>query len=232
MPSLRAPTAKLSSRSSKRSKPARIPPPPAPAAPDADAPRPDSHTAPPAAFVRIGRIAGIHGLRGGLRFRPDNPETDSLSYLDSLAIQIGTELRYFRLLDAVPAGRGTVKVHLEGVADPNPAEALKGGTVMVRREDLPPPGTRQFYYFQALGCEVVLTDGRSIGTVAEIFSNGANDVMVVRDGAREILVPVIEDLLRSLDFDARRIVVEPVPGLLDEDGAAAAPEPHAPARRR
>ncbi len=56
--------------------------------------------------------------------------------------------------------------------------------------------------------------------------------MVVRDGAREILVPVIEDLLRSLDFDAGRIVVEPVPGLLDEDSAAAAPEPHAPARRR
>src|SRR5581483_3063845 len=221
MPSLRAPTAKLSSRSSKRSKPVRIPQPPAPAPADADAPGHDSHAAAPADLVRIGRIAGIHGLRGALRFRPDNPQTDSLSHLDSLAIQIGAELRGFRLLDAVPAGHGTIKIHLEGVSDPNAAEALKGGTVMVRREDLPPPGPRQFYYFQALGCEVVLTDGRSIGTVAEMFSNGANDVMVVRDGAREILVPVIEDLLRSLDFDARRIVVEPVPGLLDEGTADA-----------
>ena len=60
-----------------------------------------------------------------------------------------------------------------------------------------------------------LTDGSRLGAIEEIFSNGANDVWVVRDGEREFLIPVIEDVVKSIDFAARRVTIEPIPGLLD-----------------
>src|SRR5262249_23715922 len=170
----------------------------------------------PADLVRIGRIAGIHGLRGALRCRPDNPESESFPSLKSVTIQIGARRREYQLLGTAPAGRGMLKIKLAGIEDAHAAEALKGGLVMVSRASLPPTRPREFYYFQAIGCEVFLTNRTSLGTIAEVFSNGAHDVLVVREGSREILVPVIEDIVKSIDLDARRVVIEPVPGLIEE----------------
>lgn len=169
----------------------------------------------PQELVRIGRIAGIHGLRGALKCRPDNPDSDSFESLSRITIEIGGQRREYELRSAAPAGRGTLKIELAGISDANAAEALKGGIVMVPDTSLPPTKPGEFYYFQAIGCEVFLTDGTAIGTIAEVFSNGANDVMVVRKDNREVLVPVIEDVVKSIDLEGRRVVIEAVPGLLD-----------------
>ena len=167
-------------------------------------------------LVRIGRIAGIHGLRGALRCRPDNPDSESFPTLQTITIQTGSQSREYQLLTATPAGRGMLKIELAGIADANAAEALKGGIVMVARASLPPTKPHEFYYFQAIGCEVVLTDQTRLGTIAEVFSNGAHDVMVVQGERREILIPVIEDIVKSLDLDSRRVVIESVPGLIED----------------
>ena len=167
-------------------------------------------------LIRIGRIAGIHGLRGALRCRPDNPESESFSTLNAITIQTGAQCREYPLLKAAPAGRGMLKIELAGIEDANAAEALKGGIVMVSRASLPPTKPQEFYYFQAIGCEVFLTDHTRLGIIAEVFSNGANDVMVVRGERHEILVPVIEDIVKLVDVASRRVVIESVPGLIED----------------
>ena len=167
-------------------------------------------------LVRIGRIAGIHGLRGALRCRPDNPDSESFPTLQTITIQTGSQSREYQLLTATPAGRGMLKIELAGIADANTAETLKGGIVMVARTSLPPTQPHEFYHFQAIGCEVFLTDQTRLGTIAEVFSNGAHDVLVVRGKRREILIPVIEDIVKSLDLDSRRVVIESVPGLIED----------------
>jgi 16S rRNA processing protein RimM len=109
-----------------------------------------------------------------------------------------------------------LKIELAGIEDANAAEALKGGIVMVSRASLPPTKPQEFYYFQAIGCEVFLTDHTRLGIIAEVFSNGANDVMVVRGERHEILVPVIEDIVKLVDVASRRVVIESVPGLIED----------------
>lgn len=104
---------------------------------------------------------------------------------------------------------------LEGIADIDQAEALKGKTVFADLRDLPPPEAHEFYYHEAVGCEVFLTDRRRIGIIEEVFSAGANDVFVVRDGEKEILVPVIADVVKAIDIAGKRVTIEAVPGLLD-----------------
>src|SRR5262245_17829806 len=151
----------------------------------------NAYPEPPQDLIRIGRIAGIHGPRGAPRCRPDNPESESFSTLKTITIQTGAQRREHQLLKAAPAGRGMLKIELAGIEDANAAHALKDGIVMVSRASLPPTKPHEFYYFQAIGCEVFLTDHTRLGTIAEVFSNGANDVMVVRGERHEILVPVI-----------------------------------------
>jgi 16S rRNA processing protein RimM len=179
-------------------------------------------SAPPAALIRIGRITGVHGLRGGLRFRPDYPESESIQSLeriflaDSEADTASTDdAREYVITSLAQLGRGTVRMMLAGIVDANLAEPLKGKNVFADESDLPPPEENEFYFRDVIGCEVFLLNGSRIGIVEDIIATGANDVFVVRGEGKEVLVPVIEDVVKEIDVAARRIVIEAVPGLLD-----------------
>ncbi len=222
------------------------------------------------ARLRVGRITGAHGLRGALRLRPDNPDSDTLEHVrrvfieppaegsrrprvpresgasrESAAAQklspvqkvganpkvgagqaVGATVEFgaaeklgtaqeFKLVRAERVNAAAIRLTLEGFDDPEAAEALRGAAVSVLISDLPPKAPGEFYYYEAIGCAVATTDGRLIGVIEDVIATGANDVWVVRDGATEVLVPVIENVVKSMDLGARRMVVEAVPGLLD-----------------
>ena len=173
-------------------------------------------------MIRIGRIIGVHGLRGGLKFRPDNPESDSIENLERVVIDSADDISglpenpiEYRIVNIASVGHGAIRLMLEGITDANQAEAFKGKTVFADQDDLPKPEGDEFYHHQVIGCEVMLTDGRRIGTIAEVIATGANDVFVVRDGEKEVLVPVIADVVKEIDVANRRVVIDAVPGLLD-----------------
>lgn len=130
-------------------------------------------------------------------------------------LELGGSSREFRVTGVTPLNATTRRITLEGIADINAAESLKNAIVMLAAEDVPPIEPGEFYYYEAIGCEVFLTDGARLGTIDEVFSNGAQDIWVVRDGKREVLVPVIEDVVKAMDFATRRVTIEPIPGLLD-----------------
>ncbi len=165
--------------------------------------------------VRIGIITGAHGLKGAVRLRPDNPDSTALVPGMRIMIEGPAGREEHRIVSVARLGHGALRLTLADITDINSGAALRGGVVTIDAADLPAAKPGEFYYFQALGCEVVTIDGRPLGKVAEIFHTGANDVMVVRDGAREILVPVIADVVRSVDLEARRVTIDPIPGLLD-----------------
>ncbi len=166
-------------------------------------------------MLRVGRITGAHGLKGALRFRPDNPDSNTVEQIARVFLESAGHSREFRVASVTRLNASTQRITLEGVADPNVAESLKGAIVLVAAEDMPAPKSGEFYYYEAIGCEVFLTGGSRIGAIEEIFSNGAHDIWVVRDGEREFLIPVIEDVVKAMDFAARRVTIEPIPGLLD-----------------
>jgi 16S rRNA processing protein RimM len=168
------------------------------------------------ARLRVGRIAGAHGLHGAIRVRPDNPASDTLEHIKRIFVEPESgPAREYRLVGAQRLNRTTIRVVLEGLDNPDAADALRGSTVAVALADLPAKAPGEFYYYEAIGCVVTTTDGRRLGVIEEVFATGANDVWVVRDGAAEVLVPVIDNVVKSIDLGARMMVIEAVPGLLD-----------------
>ena len=166
-------------------------------------------------LVAFGRIAGVHGLQGALRVRADNPESANLDLIKRLFVERDGALVEHRVRSFARAGGGSLKVHLDGIDTIEKAQGLRGKDLYIAGEDLPSPAANEFYYFQVTGLRVDTTDGRSLGRIEEVFFNGANDVWVVRDGASEILIPVIEDVVRRIDLAAGVAIVEAIPGLLD-----------------
>jgi 16S rRNA processing protein RimM len=122
--------------------------------------------------------------------------------------------REYMVRAATRLGSKAIRLVLEDVATVEAAAVLRGGTILVAEADLPSTEPHQFYTFRAIGCEVVTSEGRRLGTVDGIFATAANDVMVVRDGSAEVLIPVIADVVKNLDFTARRITIDELPGLL------------------
>jgi 16S rRNA processing protein RimM len=166
-------------------------------------------------MLRVGYVSGAHGLRGAVRIRMDNPDSVLLRWVRRLTLARDGQCIEYSVTSAQAIGQGVFKLTLSGVTGVDEAAALRGASVLVAAAALPPTNPGEFYYFQAIGCEIVTTKGLHVGVIEEVFSTGAHDVWVVRDRSAEHLVPVIEDIVKGIDLTARRIVIEAVPGLLD-----------------
>ena len=73
----------------------------------------------------------------------------------------------------------------------------------------------QYFHDQIIGLQVQTTEGQIIGTVTDIITGQSNDNYVVRHDKEEILIPAIEDVIKSIDLDKGIIIIEPMEGLLE-----------------
>jgi 16S rRNA processing protein RimM len=169
----------------------------------------------PEGLVRLGKIARPHGLRGAVRVILDNADSAALQTVEQVILEHGGTYQEYRVRTVARAGGNALRVEFANVTTCEAAEALRGAIIFVAASVLPPPGEDEFYDFDAIGCTVATTEGNHLGVVAEIFATGANDVLVVRDGTVEVLIPVIADVVKHLDFASRRITIDAIPGLLD-----------------
>jgi 16S rRNA processing protein RimM len=107
---------------------------------------------------------------------------------------------------------------LEGCNDRNDAEELRDLLVQIPIDEAAPLEEGEYYHFQLIGVEVMTESGEGLGRVTEVLETGANDVYVVRGSRGEVLIPAIESVVRELDLETNRMVVSPLPGMLDGTG--------------
>jgi 16S rRNA processing protein RimM len=87
--------------------------------------------------------------------------------------------------------------------------ALVGQDIQVARSQLPPAASGEYYWVDLEGLAVSSADGVALGRVSHLFATGANDVLVVRDGDRERLIPyVMGSVVLAIDLAAQQMVVD------------------------
>jgi 16S rRNA processing protein RimM len=166
-------------------------------------------------WVAVGELVGAHGVRGEARLRPFNPDSSVLAGVSEVfLVPVQGPWEAKRVERARPHGTRWL-VQLNGVATPEAARSLAGRRVAVRERDLPPLGAGQFYCYELIGLDVVDDSGDRIGTVRDVLPAGGSDLLVVAAGVQERLIPMVDRMVTAVDLDRRRIVVRPVPGLLD-----------------
>lgn len=114
---------------------------------------------------------------------------------------------------AVNSYKRTVRMQLEGIDDRNTACELMGSTLYIDRCEFPELDDGEFYWVDIIGLSVYTTDGTHIGRVESILATGSNDVLVIRDDEREMLVPALESVIVDLDIEKKIMVVELPDGL-------------------
>jgi 16S rRNA processing protein RimM len=158
--------------------------------------------------ILVGRIHGAFGVRGELKLESfTDPQINLLRYQPLILRDAQGHEREIDGARGRVGGKGLIG-NLPGVEDRDAAEALRGAELYVLRSALPPPKDGEFYWVDLDGMRVANLEGVEFGTVGSVFSNGANDVMVVR-GDRERLIPFARpDYVKSLDFESGRIIVD------------------------
>lgn len=182
----------------------------------------------PSRLVELGEIVGTHGVGGLLRLHPYGDCHAALAATPTAYLirrqrrrrgseadaPVATEPRAVRLTAVRPHGR-VILLEVAGIDSIDQAELLLGAVVSIDENALPAAAPGEVYAYRLTGLDVTTSDGRALGRVAETFDAGSSEILVVRDGEREHLIPVIAEVIRTIDIDGGRIVIDPLPGLLD-----------------
>lgn len=158
-------------------------------------------------FLEGGQIVNTHGIRGEVKLVSwcDTPEVlaaISTYYIDGAAVKVR----------AARVHQGNVLALLEGADDVNAAMKLKGRTVLLRREDLPPPAGG-YFLADLLGADVLDADsGEKLGVLTDVLFPSSQKVYVVK-GERELMVPAVDAFIAETNIEGGFIRVRLIDGM-------------------
>jgi len=157
--------------------------------------------------VVLGKIVGVFGLRGWVKVYSYTRPMEGILAYGLWQVRMRDEWRALELAEGHVQGKGIV-VRLRGCESREQAAELVGSEVGVWAADLPPLPPGEFYWAQLEGLRVVNLSGEDLGEVSHLFDTGANDVLVVRQGRRERLIPYTRNAIHGVDLLKREIRVD------------------------
>lgn len=170
-------------------------------------------------WYNVGRIVNTHGIRGELRIL-------STTDFEEQRFQVGNKLAAFGpddkkptwvVIKSVRRHKNFILLAFEGMEDINLVEHYKGGLLKVTKDQLEDDvlEENEYYHFEILDCKVFSEEGEEIGIVTDIFSTGANDVWEIKaKSGKKHYIPYIEDVVKEIDVDEKKIIIHVMEGLL------------------
>jgi 16S rRNA processing protein RimM len=158
----------------------------------------------------VGRVIRPHGVDGEVRVYVFEPGAPNLARGRSVTVQ-----GVIRKITRMREDRADLLIAFEGITNRDMAMELRGELLelpdrLVKRND-----DESYFLHELVGLSVETEDGEVIGKIREILQPGANDVYVVDTASGELLVPVIEDVVRKIDVKNNRVIIVPLSGMLD-----------------
>lgn len=168
--------------------------------------------------LRVGRLVKAHGLKGGLKLElyTDNPERRFVVGAE-FTLQVPEAspwhgktitVREYRVMNGSPV------VFFDDVDDRSGAESLVRAILWIDQDNDEVEDDAWFDH-QLVGLDVV-RDETVVGRVARVEHFPAQDLLIVRSGEREIMVPFVAAIVPTVDVAAGRVIVTPPPGLFEE----------------
>lgn len=176
---------------------------------------------PEPSYVVLGQVRRPHGVRGEVRVESFTDYPERMEQHDALYLAHSRTTDHVQRweVESVRPHKGVLLIKFVGCDDRQAAEELRGMLVQLPVEEAVPLEDEEYYYFQLEGMDVETETGEWLGRVAEVLEPGAHDVYVVVGPRGEILLPAIEDVILELDLEAGKMLVRPLPGMLEGEAA-------------
>lgn len=168
-------------------------------------------------YLVVGRVLRPHGVRGEVRVEivTDYPERLGQRTCFYLALPDSPAAVRRYTVEAQRWHKGLLLLKLRDCDDRNCAEELRGMLVQIPIEEAVPLEEGEYYDFQLSNVRVEMENGEWLGQIVEVLETGANDVYVVRGPRGEVLLPAVREVILEIDLESRRMLVRPLPGMLE-----------------
>ena len=164
-------------------------------------------------FLVIGQITKPHGVRGEVRVMPHTDLPERFGWLDE--IFVGEDDPQPVAVEQVRSHQGWVLLKLAGYDSREDAQVLRGQLLQIPEDQAIPLEENEYFLFELVNLSVETKAGVHLGTLVEVIETGANNVFVVRGPDTEFLIPDIPEVVVEINFDSNRMVIDPLPGLLN-----------------
>src|SRR5690625_1780880 len=167
-------------------------------------------------MFNVGEIINTHGIRGEVKVYRISDFKDRFEVgKDLYLVQKNKPVQKVDITSQ-RLHKVNILLKFEGYSDLNDVEGLKGAYLQISEEQQTELTKDEYYYQEIIGCTVYTTTEELVGDVKEILSPGANDVFVVANKeGKEYLIPNIKSVVKSIDVNNKKIVINPMEGLLD-----------------
>ncbi len=164
-------------------------------------------------YINIGKIVNTQGIKGEVRVIPLTDYPERFLRMDKVLVNNRGNLKTYQI-EKVREHKKFFIIKFTEIADMDAAILLKNSLLQVPESELTKLPANTYYIFQLEGLAVFTAEGLRLGTLQEVISTGANDVWVVKSEAgQEVLIPAIKQVVKSVDLESRKVIVELPEGL-------------------
>ncbi|MNM90080.1 Ribosome maturation factor RimM [compost metagenome] len=167
--------------------------------------------------LMVGKIVNTHGVRGEVKIwlHTDFPDVRFApkSRITAVNPESGEKINF-----TISSSRPYKQMYIAKFNEfnnINEVEKYKGWELKVSKEDTIELPANEYYFHEIIGCRVVSDEGEELGVIEEILRPGANDVWVVKlPNRKQLLLPVIDDVVLEVDVSEKLVKVHVMEGLL------------------
>lgn len=165
-------------------------------------------------YTVVGTITNTHGIRGEVKVFPITDDVNRFSnlkkiYLGDRKIQLDIE--------RVKYHKGLAIIKFKQYNNINEIISFKNQFIYVDDESKVVLPENHFFISELLNCDVYNMDGEKLGYIKDIMESSSNDVYIVRDDSlnKEYLIPAVKEFIKSVNLDDKKIIINPIEGMIE-----------------
>ncbi len=162
-------------------------------------------------YFNVGKIVNTHGIKGEVKVMPLTDDVNNFKRYKKVLVK-----DEWKEILGVKFQKDRVILKLQGIESMNDAEGYKESYISVLREEEPDLDENSYYITDIIGAKVFDTNNKELGKIFEVIETKNNDVYWIKE-PKELLIPVLSDIVLEIDDLNKKVVIKPVGDWQDED---------------
>ena len=170
----------------------------------------------PEKLLLMGKVIRPHGLDGVLRIKSYAHSEESFVNVGTIFLQSSSGQTYeYYEVSSVKSHKNIFLLKLRGLDSLEEVEKYRGAKILIKKDSLTRESGEEYFWYELIGLRVYLSRGEYVGRIKHILATGSNDIYVVQEGKKEVLIPAIYDVVKEIDLTNNKMIISEVEGLLD-----------------
>lgn len=165
-------------------------------------------------YLEIGIITRFQGNKGEVRIKATTDIPERFLDLDFVYLKRGKELKELEI-EYIRFHKQFVIIKFFAVNSIDEAEKLKNYQILIDKSEKYLLPEDNFYVSDLIDCEVYLESGRYLGILIDVVDTSGTDIFLVQGQDKKYMLPASREMILEIDLENKKIIVDPIPGILD-----------------